>query len=243
MATKLYPAFPIEPVVVRRGIGSARRLGVERLDLYQVHAPNPVVPLSSTMRGMARLRRMGRVDRIGVSNFTLSQWRGAEEALGGPVLSNQVRYSLAAREPEREILPWARAHDRLVIAYSPLAQGLLSGRHDPEHPPADVRARNPLFLPDNMAAAGELLATVREIAASLDATPAQVALAWLIRRPQVVAIPGASSVAQLEANVAAADLTLDDEQDRRLSEVSGRFRPRISKADVRRHRLRSFLRR
>ena len=243
VATKLYPAFPIEPVVVRRAIGSARRLGLERLDLYQVHAPNPVVPMSSTMRGMGRLRRMGRIDRVGVSNFTLAQWRGAEEALGGPVLSNQVRYSLAVRDPEREILPWARTHDRLVIAYSPLAQGLLSGRHDAAHPPADVRARNPLFLPGNMAAAAELLATLREIAASLGATPAQVALAWLIRRPHVVAIPGARSVAQLEANVAAAELALDDEQDRRLSEVSGRFRPRISKADVRRHRLRSLLRR
>jgi aryl-alcohol dehydrogenase-like predicted oxidoreductase len=243
LATKLYPAFPVAPVVVRRALGSARRLGVERLDLYQVHAPNPAIPVSSTMRGMARLQRMGKVDHVGVSNFTLSQWRGAEDALGGPVLSNQVRYSLAVRDAERELLPWARANDRLVIAYSPLAQGLLSGRYDRDHTPDDVRAKNPLFLPDSMDEATELLGALREIAAAHGATPAQIALAWLIRRPNVIAIPGASSVAQLEANVAAADLELREDEDRLLTEVSGRFRPRAGKAAVRRHRLARLLRR
>jgi aryl-alcohol dehydrogenase-like predicted oxidoreductase len=243
VATKLYPAFPVAPVVVRRAIGSARRLGVERIDLYQVHAPNPAVPVSSTMRGMARLQRMGRIDRVGVSNFSLPQWRGAEDALGAPVLSNQVRYSLAVRDPERELVPWAQASDRLVIAYSPLAQGLLSGRYDRDHLPTDVRTKNPLFLPENLTLATELLASLREVAAAHDATPSQVALAWLVRRPNVVAIPGAGSVAQLEANVAAADLELNDQEDRLLTEISDRFRPRTDKAAVRRHRLGALLHR
>ena len=241
IATKLYPAFPIGPVVVRRGIGSARRLGVRRLDLYQVHAPNPFIPLSTTMRGMAELQRRGIVSDAGVSNFSLTQWREAEHHLGRPVLSNQVRYSLAVRAVEREVLPWAQANGRLVIAYSPLAQGLLAGRYDGSNVPADVRVRNPLFLPASMAQARELLHALRGIAASHDASPAQVALAWLIRRSNVVAIPGAHSVFQLEENVAAADLELSEAEDRVLTEVSARFRPRAGKADVRRYRLRTLL--
>jgi aryl-alcohol dehydrogenase-like predicted oxidoreductase len=243
LATKLYPALPVEPVVVRRGVGSARRLGVDRIDLYQVHAPNPAVPIGTTMRGMARLRRMGRIDRVGVSNFSLDGWRRAEAALGDAVLSNQVRYSLAVRDPEHELLPWAQANDRLVIAYSPLAQGLLSGAYGAGEVPRDVRAQNPLFLPDSILRSRDLLAALRSVAAAHDATPAQVALAWLVRRPNVVAIPGARTVAQLEANVAAADLQLDDAEDRALTEASDRFRPTATTADVRRHRLRKLLRR
>ena len=153
LASKLYPAFPVGPAVVRRAQGSIRRLGVDRLDLYQVHALNPVISVRSTMRGMATLRTQGRIEHVGVSNFPLSAWQAAEDALGGPVLSNQVRYSLAVRDAERELLPWAQANDRLIIAYSPLAQGLLSGRYDGTNTPADVRARNPLFLPKSMTAA------------------------------------------------------------------------------------------
>lgn len=243
VATKLYPLLPVAPVVVARGVRSARRLGVSQIDLYQVHAPNPAVPLSSTMRGMAELQRRGVVNRVGVSNFDLSQWQRADEALGRAVFSNQVRYSLAVRGAERSVLPWAQRNDRLVIAYSPLGQGLLSGTYGSGKMPSNVRKNNPLFLPNNMAEATDLLAALREVAASHEATAAQIALAWLLRRPNVVAIPGARNVAQLEENAAAADLDLTEEEDRWLTEVSDRFRPRVSKGDVRRHRLRSLFRR
>jgi aryl-alcohol dehydrogenase-like predicted oxidoreductase len=243
VATKLYPALPVPPVVRRRARASARRLGVDRLDLYQLHAPNPLVPLSVTMRGFADLQRDGLVARVGVSNCGLGEWQAAESALGGPVFANQIRYSLAARAPEMEILPWAQAAGRLVIAYSPLAQGLLSGAYDGRNTPDDVRRRNPLFLPENVERAGELLDCLREVARRHGATPAQVALAWLVRRPNVVAIPGASTVAQVEANAAAADLPLSNEDDRQLTEASDRFRPVGGKGAVRRHRARAFFRR
>jgi aryl-alcohol dehydrogenase-like predicted oxidoreductase len=120
-----------------------------------------------------------------------------------------------------------------VIAYSPLAQGILSARYD-EHraAPGGIRRTNALFTRENLARAAELLAALREIARRHAATPAQVALAWVIRRPNVVAIPGASSVAQLEANAAAADLTLSDDEDVRLTEAADRFRPRRGLAAV-----------
>jgi len=226
VATKVFPVLPLGPIVAQRGRASAARLGVDCIDLYQVHWPNPLVPISTTMKGMGRLQDVGVVSRVGVSNFSLAQWQGAEAALGRPVLSNQVQYSLAARRPEAELLGWAQAHDRLVIAFSPLAQGLLSARYDASSRPGGVRAANPLFLPENLRRASGLLEALREVGRAQGATPAQVALAWVIRHPNVVAIPGASSVAQLESNAAAADLELSADQDEQLTSASDAFVPR-----------------
>lgn len=226
VATKVFPVLPLAPVVEQRGKASAARLGVDRIDLYQVHWPNPVVPLDQTMQGMRRLQRDGVVAHVGVSNFPLARWQAAERALDGAVLTNQVSYSLANRRPDREgAVAWAAANDRIVIAYSPLAQGLLSAKYDGTNPPRGVRAGNALFLPENIERAQPLLTALREIALAHHATPAQVALAWVIRRPNVVAIPGASSVAQLEANAAAADLELTDDDDHRLTKASDAFEP------------------
>jgi aryl-alcohol dehydrogenase-like predicted oxidoreductase len=225
LATKVFPVLPLSAIVQQRALASADRLGVESIDLYQVHWPNPVVPISTTMEGMARLQRTGVIRHVGVSNFSLDKWQSAERALGGPVLANQVQYSLVARKPESDLVPFAQKNDRVVIAYSPLAQGFLSGRYDGTNTPRGVRSSNSLFLPENMARGAALLAALREVADNHDASPAQVSLAWLIRRPNVVAIPGASSVAQLESNAAAADLELSDDEDRQLTEAADRFIP------------------
>jgi len=142
------------------------------------------------------------------------------------VLSNQVSYSLVVRSPERDLLPFAESHDRVVIAYSPLAQGLLSGRYDRDNRPANrLRAASPLFLPDNLDRAGDLIGVLGEVAGAHSATPAQIALAWAIHRPAVVAIPGASSVEQLESNAAAADIQLTDDEYEALNAASARFTP------------------
>jgi aryl-alcohol dehydrogenase-like predicted oxidoreductase len=228
VASKLLPVVP--PIgsgyTASRGFKSAVRLGIETIDLYQVHWPNPIVPASTLADALNRLVDRGAVRHLGVSNYSLDGWKKLERAVGRPILSNQVQYSLAVRKPEHELVPWAQANDRIIIAYSPLAQGLLGAKYDATNVPKDVRATNPLFLPENLERAGLLLSALRDIAKTHDATPAQVALAWLIRRPNVIAIPGASSVAQLEANVAAADLELTDEDDARLTEASDAFTPR-----------------
>lgn len=226
IATKVFPVLPLSSIVEQRARGSARRLGIEDIDLYQVHWPNPVVPVKETMKGLAAVQRDGLVRHVGVSNFGLAQWQEAEAALGAPVLSNQVQYSLAVRSPDRSgMVSWAQAKDRLVIAYSPLAQGFLSAKWDGTAMPGGVRSGNALFLPQNIERGRPLLDALREVATAHDATPAQVALAWLIRKPNVVAIPGASSVKQLEANAAAADIDLTDDQDARLTEASDAFEP------------------
>ena len=118
-------------MVEQRAVASANRLNTRLLDLYQVHWPNPLVSDGTIMRGMRALRRVGLVGEVGVSNYPLARWQAAEHALGGRVLSNQVRYSLADRAPEKDLLPYAEQAGRLVIAYSPLAQGLLSGSISP----------------------------------------------------------------------------------------------------------------
>jgi aryl-alcohol dehydrogenase-like predicted oxidoreductase len=226
LATKIFPVLPVAPVVEQRAVASANRLGTSRLDLYQVHQPNPLVRDGTIMRGMRALQRVGLVAEVGVSNYSLERWRAAEAALGSRVLSNQVRYNLADRSPEHDLLPFAESTGRVVIAYSPLAQGLLSGKyHQANRPVNRVRAANPLFLPENLERAGDLIATLREVADAHSATPAQIALAWVIRSPAVVAIPGASSLEQLESNAAAADIELTDDQDQALRAASARFQP------------------
>jgi aryl-alcohol dehydrogenase-like predicted oxidoreductase len=233
LATKLFPALPLAPVVEQRAVASANRLDTRRLDLYQVHWPNPLISDRTIMRGMSALQRVGLVGEVGVSNYPLARWQAAEKALGGRVLSNQVRYSLADRAPEKDLLPFAAGTGRVVIAYSPLAQGLLSGRYDRDNLPANrVRVGNPLFLPENLDRATELIGVLREVADAHAATPAQVALAWVIRHPVVTAIPGASSVEQLESNVAAAELELSDDEYATLSAASERFQPVTGRAVV-----------
>jgi len=226
LATKLFPLLPVAPVVEQRAVASANRLGTRRIDLYQVHQPNPVVRDGTIMRGMRALQRVGLVSEVGVSNYSLDRWRAAEHALGSRVLSNQVRYSLVDRSPEQYLLPFAESTGHIVIAYSPLAQGLLSGKYDRDHRPANrIRASSPLFLPENLDRAGDLITTLREVADAHAATPAQIALAWVIHNPAVVAIPGASSVGQLESNVAAADIDLTEDEYRALHAAAVRFRP------------------
>lgn len=226
LATKVLPTMPTADRVEEHGRLSALRLGAETIDLYQIHWPNPVVPLSSQMEGMRRLQAAGLVRHVGVSNFPARRWAAAERHLDGPVLSNQVQYSLLHRRPDRHNVPYAREHDRIVIAYSPLAKGLLGGRYDVDHlPSGPARTMDPLCLPENVERAMPVIEALRRIAGVHDATPAQVALAWLVSRPNVVAIPGASSVEQVRRNVEAADLALTDAEVEELTAESDRFSP------------------
>ncbi len=220
LATKLFPVgLPFQ--VASRARSSARRLGVDRIDLYQQHWPSQMFPPGATMPRMRKLVESGLVSHAGVSNHSLGQWQAAEKNFGGPVLSNQVKFNLLDRGPERELVPWAHENGRVVIAYSPLAQGLLSGQYL-ETTPRNLRRLRPAFSASARARLRPLIAALGEIANMHNASAAQVALAWLIRRPNVVAIPGASSVHQMEQNAAAADIDLSDEEDAKLSTFASR---------------------
>jgi aryl-alcohol dehydrogenase-like predicted oxidoreductase len=218
LATKLFPVG-LSSMTRARATSSARRLSVDHIDLYQQHWPSFMFPPGATMPRFRRLVDEGLVRHVGVSNHSLAEWQECERALGGPVLSNQVRFSLAHREPDRDLVPWAQRTGRIVIAYSPLGQGLLSGKYQVEAP-RNFRRFSRDFSAASRARREPLVAALREIAGRHQATAAQVALAWLIAKPNVVAIPGASSVAQLEENAAAGDLRLGDEEVPRLDSLS-----------------------
>jgi aryl-alcohol dehydrogenase-like predicted oxidoreductase len=225
VASKVFPVAPFPVVVRNRARASARRLQIRRIPLYQVHQPNPVVPDSVIMPGMRSLLQDELIGAVGVSNYSLSRWRQADDALGQPVVSNQVQFSLAHAGPLEDLVPFAQRENRIVIAYSPLAQGLLGGKYNMDNRPGGVRSANQLFGTENLRRVAPLLETLRQVADAHDVKPAQVALAWLLSQQQVVVIPGASSVEQLEFNVAAADLELDAPSRAALTEAARAFTP------------------
>ena len=225
LASKIFPIAPFPPVIKQRERASARRLQVDRIPLYQIHQPNPVVPDSVIMPGMRSLLDSGDIGAAGVSNYSLARWQKADAALGRPVISNQVQFSLARPRALDDLVPFAERENRIVIAYSPLAQGLLGAKYGLDNRPGGVRAANQLFGTENLRRVEPLLQTLRDIATEVGAKPAQVALAWLISLPNVVAIPGASSVEQLEFNVAAADIELSPQSRDALTDAARAFRP------------------
>lgn len=223
VATKYLPLTPLPSVVVAHAERSRFRLARSVIDLYQMHFPNPAVPLRVQAEGLRRVLTGGISRYVGVSNYSLSRWRRLERSLGIPIISNQVRYNLLQHAPERDLIPYARQSNHLVLAYSPLAQGALGGRYGPGNSPSGIRRTNALFTDEGMRAAGPVVTTLREIAAGRGASPAQVAIAYLVAQPQVVALPGARSLAQLESNVAAADIELTADETLALRRAADLF--------------------
>ncbi len=222
VATKFTPIAPAEHIVDWQARGSRLRLGVDTLDLLYVHWPNPFVSVRRVMQSLRPVLASGVARRIGVSNYSLDQWQAAERALRAPVIANEVRFSLVSPGPAGDLVPWAAGHDRMVVAYSPLGQGLVAGPASSGRA-RGVRAMSPLFRDTAHRRAAPLLDAVREIGAAHDATPAQVGLAWVIAHPNTVAIPGARTIAQLEENAAAADLELAEDELARLSVAAQGF--------------------
>ncbi|MCX6030884.1 MAG: aldo/keto reductase [Chloroflexi bacterium] len=184
--------------------GSLNRLGMQQVDLYQIHFPFPPVPIETWMDALADAVQAGLTRAVGVSNHNVEQTRRAHAALakrGVPLASNQVEYSLLHREPERTgLLKLCQELGVTLIAYSPLAKGLLTGKYTPENPPAGARGR--MFRPDYLARIQPLIGLLREIGGKYGKTPNQVALNWLICKA-AAPIPGAKNARQAAENAAA----------------------------------------
>ena len=224
LASTVFPICPVPSRIRLAAACSLKRLRSTQIDLYQLHRYNPLVPLRIQMSGMRDLRESGQIRYICVSNFSRRQWQRAEAALGNQVHTNQVPYGLLQTKPESDLTTYARDRRRVIIAYSPLAQGLLSGKYGIDHVPGDVHRFNRFFRPKNLHRAMQVVDSLTEIAAKQGATPAQIALAWVVHHPNVIAIPGARSVSQLEENTAAADIHLTGEVWAFLSSAAERFR-------------------
>jgi aryl-alcohol dehydrogenase-like predicted oxidoreductase len=200
---------------------SLQRLGVEHIDLYYQHRVDPEVPIEETVGTMAELVEQGKVRYLGLSEAAPETVRRAHAT--HPIAALQTEYSLWSREPEEEILPTVRELGIGFVPYSPLGRGFLTGQiRSPEDlPEDDFRRRNPRFQGDNFQRNLELVERVEEIAAEKDATPGQLALAWVLAQGEdLVPIPGTMRLRYLEENVAAAEVELSDEDLRRLDEAA-----------------------
>ena len=209
VATKVLGSNLRYDAVLQAADRSLRLLAVDKIDLYQIHWPNPRVPIAETMRAMARLVDDGLVDYVGVSNFSVEDLAQAQAAMPHhPIVSNQILYNLRRRRAERDVIPYCRQHNIAVIAYSPLHEGALvgSGRG------AAAGVRRALGLNRDR----QVLA---DIADETGKTAAQVALNWVADQPGVIAIPKSNSVARTEENCAASGWSLAPEQRRRLDAV------------------------
>ncbi|MBV9230033.1 MAG: aldo/keto reductase [Chloroflexi bacterium] len=197
---------------IRREVeDSLRRLQVDVIDLYQIHWPVPDADIEEGWATMAELKAQGKVRHIGVSNFNVSQMRRAQKI--APISSLQPPYSLVNRAVEDETLGFCAEHNIGVIAYSPMASGLLTGAMTRERvqnlPQSDWRPRNPQFQEPLLSRNLALVDLLREIGKRHDRAPGEVAIAWTLRRPEVTgAIVGGRRPEQLDTVIGAADFRL-----------------------------------
>jgi aryl-alcohol dehydrogenase-like predicted oxidoreductase len=200
--------------------GSLTRLGTDHIDLYYQHRMDPGVPVEETVGALADLIAEGLIGHYGLSEAAPSTIRRAHAV--HPVTALQTEYSLWSREPEVELLPLVRELGIGFVPYSPLGRGFLTGtiRSLDQLDQDDFRRDNPRFAGDNLAANIRIVEQVDEVAAQLDATPAQVALAWLLAQGADLApIPGTKRVGRLQENVAADGLVLTADQLASLSAI------------------------
>ena len=187
---------------------SLRRLGTDRVDLWQLHRVDPEVPVAETWGAMAEQVAAGKARHLGMSEVGVAELDAAHAV--HPVATVQSELSLWTRDPLAEVLPWCQAHDAGFLPFSPLGRGFLTGTVTAgSFDASDFRAKNPRFTDEAMAGNAALVAAVAVVADRLGASAAQVALAWVLAQgEQVVPIPGTKKQRWLEQNAAAADLVL-----------------------------------
>jgi aryl-alcohol dehydrogenase-like predicted oxidoreductase len=200
-----------------------KRLGTDHIDLYYQHRVDPETPIEETVGAMAELVKAGKVRYLGLSEASADLVARAHAV--HPVSALQTEYSLWSRDVEAEILPAIRRLGIGFVAYSPLGRGFLSGtiRSRKDLQPGDWRLQNPRFSEAAIADNSRLADAVAEVAKEVGATPAQVALAWLLSRDLPLAvIPGTRRIERLEENWAAQDVTLRADQLARLDSLASR---------------------
>jgi aryl-alcohol dehydrogenase-like predicted oxidoreductase len=202
---------------------SLRRLGLDHVDLYQLHRVDPRTPIEDSVGAMADLVRAGKTRFIGLSEASAATLRRAHKV--HPLASVQTEYSLWSRDPEDDILATCRELGIGFLAYSPLGRGFLTGqiKRFEDLAPDDYRRFAPRFQGENFAKNLTLVARVEEIARAKSCTPAQLALAWVLAQgPEIVPIPGTKRRRYLEENVGAGAVTLNAADLRRIDEVAPR---------------------
>lgn len=192
---------------------SLKRLRTDYIDLLQTHWQDPTTPIEDTMGELLRLKDEGKIRAIGVSNVTIEQLEAYRKV--GPVDSDQELYSMLDRRIEADLLPYCREHNIAVLAYSPLAQGLLTGKVGPERefPEGDMRRNNPRFSVENRRQIAAMLDEFRYIADDRGITLTQLVIAWTVAQSGIThALVGARNPEQVEENAGAGDVELTFEE-------------------------------
>ena len=218
LATKVFANHLKYDQVIEACDRSLKNLNTDYIDLYQIHWPSgtfksEIVPIEETMNALNKLKKQGKIRAIGVSNFSSEQI--AEASQYSRIDSLQPPYSLFWRKIEKKEMPYCVENNISIIAYSPLAQGLLTGKFGPNHKFAegDHRAKNTLFsIQENYERVQTALEKLRPIAERKNCTMAELAIAWLIAQPQTNAIVGARNAEQATANAKAADVKLSSNE-------------------------------
>jgi aryl-alcohol dehydrogenase-like predicted oxidoreductase len=197
---------------------SLSRLGVDALDLWYLHYPDPATPIEDTVGAMASAVRAGKVRHIGLSNVTAEQVRRAHAV--HPIAAVQYEYSLWRREAETQLLPTLRELGIALVAWSPLGAGFLTGTVN-SLGANDFRQYNPRFAGQNLATNADRYAPLLQLAGELSITPAQLALAWLMHQGEdVIPIPGTRRAEHIDENARAASIQLDEKQLRQIDALA-----------------------
>lgn len=206
------------PKYVRHALDeSLRRLQIETIDLWYLHFPDPAIAISETVGAMAEAVRAGKVEYLGLSNVTAEQVREAHAV--HPIAAVQYEYSLWRREAEEALLPVLRELGIALVPWSPLGSGFLTGTVT-EIPENDFRVHNPKFAGSNFKENLDRFTPIKELAATIGASPAQLALAWLLHQgTDIVPIPGTRRVSRLDENARSGSLTLNTATLRRIDEL------------------------
>jgi aryl-alcohol dehydrogenase-like predicted oxidoreductase len=209
------------PAFLRSGVDdSLRHLGVEFIDLYQVHWPDPDVPIEETAGALDEMVREGKIRHVGVSNYSAEQMARFESVR--PVETLQPPYHLFRRDIESDALPWARDHDVGVLVYSPLAHGLLTGKFDEDtsFPDDDWRSESDVFEGDEFKRNLDKVRELERFAKERNHTVTELAVAWALAQPGVhVAIVGARKPEHIEGSAPAGDLKLSDSDLRQIDAI------------------------
>jgi len=188
---------------------SLKRLGIDYIDLYQVHWPDPTTPIEEAMEAFSILLKQGKIRAAGVSNYSVEQMVKASGVV--ELSSNQVPYSMVRREIEEDVVPWCLENDCGILAYSPLQRGLLTGKITPDYPfaPGDSRPETPHFKINNLIRTNKFLEKIKPLAEEKGATLSQLVIAWTLLQPgMTVALVGARTEEQVKQNAGAMEVNL-----------------------------------
>ncbi|TGO03329.1 hypothetical protein PN36_08260 [Candidatus Thiomargarita nelsonii] len=203
---------------------SLRRLNTDYIDLYQLHWPDPKTDIAETFETLTQFQTEGSIRFIGVSNFALSQLKQAKKY--AEIIALQNQYNLLSREVETELLPFIEQEDMYFLSYGSLAYGIFTGKFYPSYPFAEndwrktgISPTNNYFIPSNFEHHLKQVNQLKVLAEELHCSPAQLAIAWLLRHPRIYPLVGAKTIGQIKDNIQALQVNVTSEIEKELDHV------------------------